>query len=51
MGSEVMDSLRKGSVAIIRKFLMDSMDDGSVVTWKMILVSDTCELSSLCVTG
>ena len=36
MGSEVpMDSLGEGSVAAFPKSLMDSMEDGSVVTWKM----------------
>ena len=47
----LMDSLGEGSVAAFPKSLMDSVGDGSVVTWKMILVSDACGLSSLCVTG
>ena len=47
----LMVSLGEGSVAAFPKSLVDSMDYGSVVTWKMALVSDACGLSSLCATG
>ena len=46
----LMGSLGEGSIAAFPNSLVDSTDVGSVLTWKMILVSDACGLSSLCVT-